>query len=86
MKSIAFPDRTWELVTLDLITALPETKNGYDACVVFVDRLSKMVHYAPCTKSIDARKMAALFIREVVWIHDLRKPLIVGTDACQTDV
>ena len=32
---------------MDLITQLPRTAAGHDAIVVFVDKLSKMVHY--CT-------------------------------------
>jgi hypothetical protein len=32
---------------MDFITQLPVTKKGYDAIAVFVDRLTKMVHFAP---------------------------------------
>ena len=35
---LEIPDRTWEHMTLDLITGLPVTSEGHDACVVFVDR------------------------------------------------
>ena len=36
--------RLWGSVSMDLITALPETSNGHTAILVFVDRLSKMSH------------------------------------------
>ena len=63
-----FPS-VWEQVTLDLITGLPESRgDGYDSCEVFVDRLSKMVHYTPTRKTIDARGMAQLFIMELPYV------------------
>ena len=34
-------------VSTDFITDLPKTKAGFDAIVVFVDRLTKHVHIAP---------------------------------------
>jgi hypothetical protein len=50
---------------MDLITDLPLTKRGHDAIVVFVDRLSKMVHAAPCTKTVTAERLAELFEQDV---------------------
>lgn len=41
------PEQRWQVVTMDLITQLPRTAAGHDAIVVFVDKYSKMVHYAP---------------------------------------
>ena len=79
LKPIAVPQKCWEQVTLDLITGLPES-DGYDACVVFVDRLSKMVHYAPCRKTINAPGMARLFIRDVVRLHGWPKVVISDRD------
>ena len=43
---------------MDLITSLSKTKDGYDAIVVFVDRLSKMTHVIPTTTSVDAPTLA----------------------------
>jgi hypothetical protein len=36
--------RRWESVSMDLIVKLPTTADGHDSILVFVDRLSKMVH------------------------------------------
>ena len=77
---IETPEHCWEQVTLDLITGLPVSKQGNDSCVVFVDRLSKMVHYAPCRKKIDAPGMASLFIREVVRHHGWPSVVISDRD------
>ena len=50
---------------MDIITHLPETKDGNSAIIVFVDRLSKMVRIIPAKTSIDAKEYAYLFVREI---------------------
>nr|GEV38120.1 putative reverse transcriptase domain-containing protein [Tanacetum cinerariifolium] len=37
----------WEKITMDLVTKLPKSSSGYDAICVFVDRLTKLVHFLP---------------------------------------
>ena len=44
------PEDTWASVSMDFITQVLMTSSGKDAIVVFVDRLSKMTHFA-ATKS-----------------------------------
>ena len=43
---------------------LPES-NGFIAIVVFVDRMTKMVHFAPCTKEVTAPEYAKIFVDTV---------------------
>jgi hypothetical protein len=69
LQPLPVPERRWSSVSLDLITALPRTRRGNDAILVFVDRLSKMVHLAPCKKSVTAAGCADLFFRHVVRLH-----------------
>jgi hypothetical protein len=42
----------WSLIFMDFITDLPPF-NSYDSTLVVVDHLTKMVHFIPCTKTID---------------------------------
>ena len=44
----------WQSVSMDFITQLPETSRGHDAILVFVDRLTKMVHFAPTRIDVSA--------------------------------
>ena len=80
LRPIELPTRTWEHVTLDLVTAPPDTPHGNDACVVFCDRLSKMVHFAPCKKTIDAPGMACLFVQHVIRLHGWPSVVISDRD------
>ena len=48
----SIPRRRWESVSLNLIVKLPTTVDGHDSILVFVDRLSKMVHLVLTTESL----------------------------------
>jgi transposase InsO family protein len=81
LQPIPIPKRRWQVVTMDLITGLPLTRHGHhDAIVVFVDKLSKMVHYAPCTTTVDAAALAKIFLREVVRLHGVPEAIISDRD------
>ena len=51
---------------MDFITGLPKTKAGHTAILVFVDRLSKMVHFAPCWNDVGAQEFAQIFLRKIL--------------------
>ena len=61
------PKRVWEIMTVDLITGLPESQ-GYNAIMVTVDRLSKLVHAIPTNDTVTSEGIARLF-RDHVWKH-----------------
>ena len=44
LQSLPIPTYPWESISMDYITDLPKTKDGYNAILVFVDRLTKMTH------------------------------------------
>ena len=66
---------------MDLITQLPRTAAGHDAIVVFVDKLSKMVHYAPTTTTVTAPQLARLFFDVVVRHHGVPVSIVSDRDA-----
>jgi hypothetical protein len=47
LQPLSVPSFKSESVSMDFITQLTVTKKGYDAIAVFVDILTKMVHFAP---------------------------------------
>ncbi|HEY9805774.1 MAG TPA: RNase H-like domain-containing protein, partial [Candidatus Obscuribacterales bacterium] len=54
LQPVQIPQRAWDSVGMDLITQLPETSDKHDAIIVFVDRLTKMVHFVPTVTSCTA--------------------------------
>jgi hypothetical protein len=80
LQPLPIPTRPWSQVSLDLITQLPRSKAGHDAIVVFVDKLTKMVHYVPTTTTVTAPQLATLFIREVCRLHGVPDSLLSDRD------
>ena len=79
LQPIPLLERKWQQITIDLVIDLPKSK-GKTAIAVFVDRLSKMVHFAPCTKEISVEKYAQLFIHHVFKHHGLLEVIISDID------
>lgn len=78
LQPLYMPGRRWESVTMDMIVKLPRTVNDYDSILVFVDRLSKMVHLVACRESMNAEEFAQHFVSTVVRQHGL--PLHIVSD------
>jgi transposase InsO family protein len=69
----------WEDITLDFVTDLPPSAldgQVYDSILVIVDRFTKMAHYVPCRKRIQAEGLATLLLREVVRLHGIPKSIV----------
>lgn len=81
LQPLPIPGYPWEEVSLDLITQLPRSASGFDAIVVFVDRLTKMVHFVPVHTTIDAPGLAAVFLATIYRPHGMPRRLISDRDA-----
>lgn len=75
LKALEVPEQPWTSVTMDFITDLPES-NGYNSIVVFVDRFTKMSHFAACKKTTDAMDTAELLLAHVFRLHGVPKEII----------
>src|SRR5260221_9513971 len=83
------PDQCWQVISIDMIRELPDSK-GYNAILVVVDRLSKQIHTIPTVTSLDSAGVAQLFL-EHVWCHHRlpeevnsdRRPAFVSNFSCE---
>jgi hypothetical protein len=80
LRPLPIPQEPWESISMDWITCLPPTTRGHDAILVFVCRLSKMVHIAPTTSKITAEGTAQLFAQEVWKHHGLPRDIVSDRD------
>ena len=46
-QRIEIPEWKWERITMDFVTRLPRSQQGYDSVWVIVDRLTKSAHFLP---------------------------------------
>ncbi|GKE16939.1 reverse transcriptase domain-containing protein [Tanacetum coccineum] len=70
----------WEKITMDFVTKLPKTTNGYDAIWVIVDRLTKSTHFLPMRETVPMEKLMKLYMKEVVTQHGVPVSIISDYD------
>jgi hypothetical protein len=61
----AIPSRRFDVVSVDLLSGFPTTKNAYDCIVSFTDRLTKRDYISPCHKSSNAKDLSTIFMQTV---------------------
>lgn len=80
LQPLATPTKRWTDVSMDLITQLPKTASGHDAIMVVVDRLTKMVLFAPTTTNVTSPELAKLFFDTVYRHHGLPSTIVSDRD------
>jgi len=69
------PNRPWKSISIDFISDLQKSE-GDDTILIVIDRLTKMAHFLPCTKEINARQFSQLLVWEIFQLHRLPKDII----------
>ncbi|GJZ28517.1 putative reverse transcriptase domain-containing protein [Tanacetum coccineum] len=74
------PEWKWEKITMDFVTKLPKTANGYDTIWVIFDRLTKSAHFLPMRENDPMEKLMKLYMKEVVTRHGVPVSIISDRD------
>jgi hypothetical protein len=80
LQPLPVPAQPWSSVSMDFVVDLPSTADGFDSIMVMVDRLTKMVHLAPCRKTDDAAAVSWLFYKHVASLHGFPESLVTDRD------
>nr|GFC82990.1 putative reverse transcriptase domain-containing protein [Tanacetum cinerariifolium] len=70
----------WDNITMDFVTNLPKSPQGYDTIWVIVDRLTKSAIFAPMRETDPLEKLAKLYLKEVVARHGIPVLIICDRD------
>nr|GFA27420.1 putative reverse transcriptase domain-containing protein [Tanacetum cinerariifolium] len=68
----------WDKITMDLVTKLPKRSSRYDVIWFVVDRLTKSAHFLPIREYYKIKKLARIYINEIVARHGV--PMSVISD------
>nr|GFB89249.1 putative reverse transcriptase domain-containing protein [Tanacetum cinerariifolium] len=70
----------WDNITMDFVTKLPKSPQGYDTIWVIVDRLTKSAIFAPMRETDPLEKQAKLYLKEVVSRYGIPVSIICDRD------
>nr|GEZ88326.1 hypothetical protein [Tanacetum cinerariifolium] len=72
----AIPEWKWDNITMDFITKIPKSPQGFDTIWVIMDRLTKSAHFLPIRENDRLDKLARLYLNRIVARHGI--PAEVG--------
>ncbi|GJU06243.1 putative reverse transcriptase domain-containing protein [Tanacetum coccineum] len=65
---------------MDFVTKLPKSSQGYDTIWVIVDQLTKSAIFVPMRKTDPIEKLARMYLKEVVTMHEIPISIICDLD------
>ncbi|GJS11387.1 putative reverse transcriptase domain-containing protein [Tanacetum coccineum] len=74
------PQWKWDNITMDFVTKLPRSSQGYDTIWVIVDRLTKSVIFLPMRETDPLEKLAKMYLKEVVGRYGIPVSIICDRD------
>ncbi|POM64857.1 Pol protein [Phytophthora palmivora] len=80
LQSLPVPADCWKSMSLDFVFGLPVDDKGNTGILVFVCRLSKMVHLAPVRDKVTGKQAAQLFLDSVFRYHGLPETIVSDRD------
>nr|GFB13558.1 putative reverse transcriptase domain-containing protein [Tanacetum cinerariifolium] len=74
------PEWKWDNITMDFVTKLPKSSQGYDTIWVIVDRLTKSAIFTPIRETDPMDKLARIYLKEVVTRYGIPVSIISDRD------
>ncbi|GKE37166.1 putative reverse transcriptase domain-containing protein [Tanacetum coccineum] len=74
------PEWKWDNITMDFVTKLPKSSQGYDTIWVIIDRLTKSAIFVPMRETDPMDKLARMYLKEVVTRHGIPLSIICDRD------
>nr|GEX34962.1 reverse transcriptase domain-containing protein [Tanacetum cinerariifolium] len=79
-RTCAIPKWKWDNITMDFITKLPKSSQGFDTTWVIVDRLTKSTHFMLIRETDPLDKLARLYLNRIVARHEIPVLIICDCD------
>ena len=80
LQPLEIPEWKWEHITMNFVLGLPHIQKSHDAVWVIVDRLIKSTHLLPTNMRYTLKKLAQLYMDEIVRLHGIPTSIISNRD------
>ncbi|GJV99944.1 reverse transcriptase domain-containing protein [Tanacetum coccineum] len=74
------PKWKWDNITMDFVTKLPKSSQGYETIWVIVNQLTKSAIFVPMRETDTIDKLARMYLKEVVTRHEIPVSIICDRD------
>nr|GEV98341.1 putative reverse transcriptase domain-containing protein [Tanacetum cinerariifolium] len=76
----AIPEWKWDNITMDFITKLPKSPQGFDTIWLIVDLLTRLAHFLPIRENDPLDKLARLYLNRIVARHRIPVSILYDRD------
>ncbi|GKA66120.1 putative reverse transcriptase domain-containing protein [Tanacetum coccineum] len=73
------PQWKWDNITMDFVTKLPKSSQGYDTIWVIIDRLTKSAIFVPMRETDPIDKLARMYLKEAIYLSRLFVIVTLGS-------
>lgn len=80
MRPVSIPEWKWDNISTDFVSRLSMTVKNYDTIWVIMDRLTKSAHFIPMRLDYPLERLAKLYIKRIVSLHDISSNIISDRD------
>ena len=80
LQPIPIPERPFEVVSMDVITELPDSA-GFNSILVIVDKLTKFAIFLPTHNTVNEEGTAKLFFENIVCSYGIPRQNITDRDS-----
>nr|GEW77895.1 hypothetical protein [Tanacetum cinerariifolium] len=74
------PEWKWDNITMDFVTKLPKSSQGYDTIWVIVNRHTKSAIFTPMRETDPMVKLSRMYLKEVITRHGIPVSIICDRD------
>ena len=68
------------------MSGLPKSSEGYDSIWEMVNRMTKSAYFSPVKTTDLVKKLARLYLKEIVWLHGVPISIVSYRDAKFTSI
>ena len=86
LQHLKIPEWKWEDVMMDFASGLLKSSEGYDSIQVTVDRMTKSAHFLHVKTTDPIRKLAKLYLKEIVRLHGVPVSIVSDRDPRFTSI
>ena len=81
LQPLQIPEWKWDVVSMDLIMKLSNTRLQHDAMMVVVEEITKANHFIPVKTTHKETEITYIYMKEVARLHGISKTIVLDKNS-----